>query len=116
MLTEQPAKSSIAIAAGFELASQSSGSNHSIKMIEPQEALGQTRRPRSCSSNISGDNIVTDGSIDKNAKDEANFAAIKAARAEVACLHRTHRIEAENFRQQIEHWKALATRKDLLFD
>lgn len=85
-------------------------------MIEPQEAMGQTRRPGSCSSNVSGGSIVTDGSIDKKAKDEANLAAIKAARSEVACLHRTHRIETENFRHQIEHWKALATRKDLLFD
>ena len=52
-----------------------------------------TRRSRSsgASSNSSGCSIVSDDSASATkVYDVANFAAIKAARAEVSCLRATH--------------------------
>ena len=76
--------------------------------------MTMTRRSRSsCSSgNSSGGSQVSANS----ANDVANFATIKAARAEVSCLHTTHKIETKSLRQQLKHWKALAASKDRVFD
>ena len=79
------------------------------------------RRSRSsgASSYSSGGSIVSDDSASASAfkvNDVANLAAIKAARAEVSCLHATHKIETQSLRHEIKHWKALAARKDQVFD
>ena len=72
---------------------ESDESNH-FSQIEPQDAMMMlTRRSRSsgASSNSSGCSIVSDDSASATkVYDVANFAAIKAARAEVSCLRATH--------------------------
>ena len=101
------------IAAALEEANQSSGSNHS-RQIEPQDAMTGMRRSRSCSSSNSGSIVSAESAT--RVDDAASFAAIKASRAELACLHATHKIETESLRQQIKHWKALAASKDQMFN
>ena len=111
--------SSIAIAGGFfEGASQSDESSH-FSQIEPQDAMmTMTRRSRSSgsSSNSSGSIVSDDAASAAKFNNVANFAAIKAARAEVSCLHATHKIETQSLRHEIKHWKALAMSKDQVFD
>ena len=106
-------KKKSSIAAVLEEANQSSGSNHS-RQIEPQDAMTAMRRSRSCSSSNSGSIVSAESAT--RVDDAASFAAIKASRAELACLHATHKIETESLRQQIKHWKALATSKDQMFN